>query len=110
MGNDSELLASFLQRLSSTFKIRDLGTPSFFLGIEMLLVEGGLLLSQCHYMDDILNHARMSYCKPPSTPAALTQATSPTTKLFENPTQYRRLAGALQYLTITRPNLSYAVN
>ncbi|GJZ39031.1 uncharacterized mitochondrial protein-like protein [Tanacetum coccineum] len=30
--------------------------------------------------------------------------------LFANPTLYRSLVGALQYLTITRPDLSYAVN
>ncbi|XP_014496794.1 uncharacterized protein LOC106758380 [Vigna radiata var. radiata] len=29
---------------------------------------------------------------------------------FSDPTQYRFLVGALQYLTITRPDLSYVVN
>ncbi|XP_019172451.1 PREDICTED: uncharacterized protein LOC109167836 [Ipomoea nil] len=52
----------------------------------------------------------MSDCKSLSTPAAVTKAASPTTDSYENPTQYRRLAGALQYLTITRLDLSYAVN
>ncbi|XP_019161149.1 PREDICTED: uncharacterized protein LOC109157764 [Ipomoea nil] len=61
-------------------------------------------------MDDILNRAGMFDCKPLSTPAALTQAASPTTKPYENPMQYCRLAGALQYLTITRPDHSYAIN
>ncbi|XP_019197084.1 PREDICTED: uncharacterized protein LOC109190939 [Ipomoea nil] len=110
MGNDRELLASLLRHLSTTFKIRDLGTPIFFLGIETIPVEGGLLLSQRRYMDDILNQAGMTDCKPLSTPATLTQATSLPTELFKNPTQYRRLAGAFQYLTITRPDISYAVN
>ncbi|XP_019171187.1 PREDICTED: uncharacterized protein LOC109166752 [Ipomoea nil] len=52
----------------------------------------------------------MTDCKPLATPASLTQPVSTTADLFDNPTQYRRLAGALQYLTITRPDLSYAVN
>ena len=30
--------------------------------------------------------------------------------LFSDPTLYRSLVGALQYLTITRPNIAYAVN
>ncbi|XP_019186568.1 PREDICTED: uncharacterized protein LOC109181272 [Ipomoea nil] len=52
----------------------------------------------------------MTECKPLSIPAAVTQAVSPTQKSFDNPTQYRRIVGALQYLTITWPDLSYVVN
>ncbi|XP_019198888.1 PREDICTED: uncharacterized protein LOC109192641 [Ipomoea nil] len=61
-------------------------------------------------MRDILNRAGMSDCKPLATPASVTQAVSQSTDPFDNPTQYRRLAGALQYLTITRPDLSYSIN
>ncbi|XP_031108669.1 uncharacterized protein LOC116013159 [Ipomoea triloba] len=52
----------------------------------------------------------MADCKPLSTPAAISQSATPSSDLFDNPTQYRRIVGALQYLTITRPDLSYAVN
>ncbi|XP_019166511.1 PREDICTED: uncharacterized protein LOC109162246 [Ipomoea nil] len=110
MGNDSALIDTLLHCLSSTFKIRDLGTPSFFLGIETLKVDGGLILSQCRYMGDVLNRAGMTDCKPLATPAAVTQAVTTSIEPFYNPTQYRRLVGALQYLTITRPDLSYVVN
>ncbi|XP_019157723.1 PREDICTED: uncharacterized protein LOC109154370 [Ipomoea nil] len=109
MGNDTALLTTLLGRLSVAFKIRDLGTPTFFLGIETISVDGGLL-SQRRYMDDILTRAGMVDCKSLSTPATITKVASPSTDPYENPTQYRRLAGALQYLTITRPDLSYAVN
>ncbi|XP_019189092.1 PREDICTED: uncharacterized protein LOC109183453 [Ipomoea nil] len=61
-------------------------------------------------MKDILNRAGMSDCKPLATPAAVTQSVTPSDQLHDNPTQYRRIVGALQYLTITRPDLSYAVN
>ncbi|XP_019159665.1 PREDICTED: uncharacterized protein LOC109156265 [Ipomoea nil] len=52
----------------------------------------------------------MTDCKPLTTPAAVTKLVTPTEELFDNPTQYRRIVGALQYLTITRPDLAYAVN
>ncbi|XP_019158436.1 PREDICTED: uncharacterized protein LOC109155158 [Ipomoea nil] len=110
MANDTALLTTLLTRLSAAFKIRDLGQPGFFLGIQTLSVEGGLHLSQRRYMEDILTRAGMSDCKPLSTPASLSYSAAPSSELYENPTQYRRLAGALQYLTITRPDLSYAVN
>ncbi|XP_031095205.1 uncharacterized protein LOC115999496 [Ipomoea triloba] len=41
IGLNSNLISSLLQRLSIVFKIRDLGTPSFFLGIEIVFVDGG---------------------------------------------------------------------
>ncbi|XP_019199030.1 PREDICTED: uncharacterized protein LOC109192778 [Ipomoea nil] len=50
----------------------------------------------------------MTDCKPLTTPAAITQAVAPDNELYDNPTQYRRLAVALQYLTIARPDLSYS--
>ncbi|XP_019188346.1 PREDICTED: uncharacterized protein LOC109182649 [Ipomoea nil] len=110
MGDDAPLIDALLQGLSTTFKIRDLGTPGFFLGIETLKQDDGLMLSQRCYMNDLLSRAGMSDCKPLTTPAAVTQVVSPSDQPYENPTQYRRLVGALQYLTITRPDLSYAVN
>lgn len=110
MGNDAALIDSLLKWLSCTFKIRDLGTPSFFLGIETITDKTGFLLSQQRYMKDILSRAGMSNYNPLSTPAAVTQPATPTLEPFDNPTQYRRLVGALQYLTITRPDLSFSIN
>jgi hypothetical protein len=70
----------------------------------------GLLLHQCQYALDILERAGMTDCKPCSTPVDTQE------KLFAtlgdpvaDPTAYRRLAGALQYLTFTRPDLTYVV-
>ncbi|XP_019163279.1 PREDICTED: uncharacterized protein LOC109159655 [Ipomoea nil] len=110
LGNAPSLVHTLLGKLAATFKIRDLGTPTFFLGIETLSVPGGLVLSQRRYMRDILQRAGMTECKTLATPASVSQPVSQSTESFDNPTLYRRLAGALQYLTITRPDLSYSVN
>ncbi|XP_019191043.1 PREDICTED: uncharacterized protein LOC109185559 [Ipomoea nil] len=61
-------------------------------------------------MKDLLGRSGMLDCKLLATPAAVTKAVTPSEQLFDNATQYRRIVEALQYLTITRPDLSYAVN
>ncbi|XP_019183680.1 PREDICTED: uncharacterized protein LOC109178506 [Ipomoea nil] len=110
MGHDARAVDTLLTRLATTFKIRDLGKPSFFLGIETVDIEGGIVLSQRRYMTDLLGRARMSDCKPLTTPAAVTKPVTASDEPFDNPTQYRQIVGALQYLTITRPDLSFSVN
>ncbi|XP_019157958.1 PREDICTED: uncharacterized protein LOC109154654 [Ipomoea nil] len=110
MGSDAALVESLLRRLASAFKIRYLSTPGFFLGIETVPSNGGMILSQHRYMVDLLQRSGMTDCKSLTTPASVTQAVTPSDQPFENPTQYRRIVGALQYLTITRPDLAYAVN
>ncbi|XP_019190535.1 PREDICTED: uncharacterized protein LOC109184994 [Ipomoea nil] len=110
MGNEDALVDTMLRRLASAFKIRDLGKPSFCLGIETIAADDGLVLSQRRYMTDLLNRSGMVDCKPLATPVAITQAVTPSTQPCENPTQYRRIVGALQYLAITRRDLSYVVN
>ncbi|XP_031090978.1 uncharacterized protein LOC115995974 [Ipomoea triloba] len=110
MGSDLDLITSLLSKLSVAFKIRDLGEPGFFLGIETIKCVDGILLSQQRYMNDILKRAGMAECNALSTPILTSNSISFCTDLYENPTQYRSLAGALQYLTITHPDLSFVVN
>ncbi|PKU65281.1 uncharacterized protein LOC110106346 [Dendrobium catenatum] len=53
----------------------------------------------------------MTNCKPVSTPSHLKSSNSPgLTAAYSNPTFYRQLAGCLQYLTLTRPDIAYTVN
>jgi hypothetical protein len=47
----------------------------------------------------------MVEAKPITTPYVVGQHLSTKGKLFSDPTLFRSLAGALQYLTITRPDL-----
>ncbi|XP_019196065.1 PREDICTED: uncharacterized protein LOC109189898 [Ipomoea nil] len=110
MGSDSSRVDGLVAQLARTFKIRDMGPPSFFLGIETLPLHDGILLSQRRYIQDILKRAGMVDCKPVSTPISVTRSDDDDSTPFADPTHYRSIAGALQYLTVTRPDLSYAVN
>ncbi|XP_060181976.1 uncharacterized mitochondrial protein AtMg00810-like [Lycium barbarum] len=52
----------------------------------------------------------MSHCSPSPTPVDTKPKLSAANDApFDDLTKYRQLAGALQYLTFTRPDISYAV-
>ncbi|XP_019157190.1 PREDICTED: uncharacterized protein LOC109153781 [Ipomoea nil] len=107
MGSDLDHVTALINKLALEFKVRDMGLPSFFMGIPL---SGGMLLSQQRYMKDILKRPGMVDCKPVATPVSNAKAVDDAAVPYADPTQYRSLASALQYLTVTRPNLSYAVN
>ena len=90
--------------------MKDLGQLHHFLGVTVEPRPSGLLLHQRQYALDILERAGMTDCKPYSTPVD-TQAklSAALGAPVADPTAYRSLAGALQYLTFTRPDLTYAV-
>ncbi|GJR73244.1 hypothetical protein Tco_0085609 [Tanacetum coccineum] len=96
--------------IKKEFAIKDLGDLSYFLGLEVSYTNDGLFLSQAKYATDVLTRAALLDSKPVSTPLAANEVFVTGGSLFANPTLYRSLVGALQYLTITRPDLSYAVN
>ncbi|XP_020674070.1 uncharacterized protein LOC110093501 [Dendrobium catenatum] len=110
-GNSSTAINTLITNLNSRFPMNDLGTISQFLGIQVIHTTYGLHLNQSHFAQTILSRAGMTNCKPVSTPSHLKSTPSNSnSNAFANPTLYRQLAGSLQYLTITRPDLSFAVN
>lgn len=69
-----------------------------------------MFLSQTKYARDILSRAQLLDSKPVATPLATDISLTSSGDSFSDPTLYQSLVGALQYLTFTRPDLSYAVN
>ncbi|RVX06351.1 Retrovirus-related Pol polyprotein from transposon RE2 [Vitis vinifera] len=104
-----------IQKLSNIFlphfQTKDLGKLKYFLGIEIAQSSSGVVLSQRKYALDILEETGMLDCKPVDTPM------DPNVKLVPgqgeplgDPGRYRRLVGKLNYLTITRPDISFPVS
>ena len=108
--SSQQLLQSVISSLQQEFAMKDLGQLHHFLGVTVEPRSSGLLLHQRQYALDILERAGMTDCKPCSTPVD-TQAklSADLGAPVDDPTAYRSLAGALQYLTFTRPDLTYAV-
>ncbi|CAJ2641560.1 unnamed protein product [Trifolium pratense] len=104
------LRQSIMSKLNSEFAMKDLGPLSYFLGISVIRHSGGIFLSQHKYAEEIIERAAMSSCKPVSTPVDTKAKLSGISgNPYHDPSEYRSLAGALQYLTFTRPDIAYAV-
>jgi hypothetical protein len=108
--NSTTLLHSVIHSLKTEFSMSDLGDIHHFLGINVHRTTEGLFLSQQQYALEILERAKMLNCHSISTPIDTQSKLSSTHgQPCHDPTLYRSLAGALQYLTLTRPDLQYAV-
>lgn len=104
------LLRQVIAALQQEFSMKDLGPLHHFLGLSVTSHDDSLFLSQRHYILEILERAGMANCKPCSTPVDMSAKLSGVEgSPVADPTHYRSLAGALQYLTFTRPDISYAV-
>jgi hypothetical protein len=104
---------ALLMDLKSEFAIKDLGDLHFFLSIEVKKMSDGLLLSQSKYADGLLRKAGMLACKPMSTPMSTSEKLTARDSDCLGPediTKYRSMVGGLQYLSLTRPDLSFAIN
>ncbi|XP_019096492.1 PREDICTED: uncharacterized protein LOC109130870 [Camelina sativa] len=110
-GNSSGLLNSLLDALNQQFRMKNLGELHYFLGIQAQFHPQGLFLSQQKYAEDLLIEAAMSNCSSVATPLSQQLNRTPMQdKLFKNPKYFRSLVGKLQYLTLTRPDIQFAVN
>ncbi|CAA7059477.1 unnamed protein product [Microthlaspi erraticum] len=110
-GNDTALLSAFKSYLSSQFHMKDLGTPRYFLGIEMARNAEGFFLCQRKYCLDIISEAGLLGCRPTDIPLAPNHRLAHSVDApYDNPYQYRRIVGKLIYLTLTHPELSYSVH
>jgi hypothetical protein len=89
--------------------LTDLGSLNFFLGVFATRTTFGMFLLQSKFAEEILVRAHMQKCNPCRTPVARESKLVPDGTPFDDPTLYRSLAGALQYLTFARQNISYAV-
>ncbi|RVW77007.1 putative mitochondrial protein [Vitis vinifera] len=109
--SDQEGIQRLKQHLFNHFQTKDLGKLKYFLGLEIAKSSSGVVMSQRKYALNILEETGMLECKLVDTPM------DPNVKLVpgqgeppRDPGRYQRLVGKLNYLTITRPNISFPVS
>ena len=91
--------------------MKDLGTLSYFLGLEVTSSSDGYYLSQAKYAFDLLSKAGITDNKTVSTPLEFNaKFTSLDGEPISDATRYCQLVGSLIYLTVTRSDISHAVS
>jgi hypothetical protein len=87
---------TLLFNLKIDFAVKHLGPLNFFLGIEVIPIADGILLSQQCYIKDILSRTKMIEAKPISTPvASSTNLSAYKGEPFSDHTLFRSTVGAL---------------
>jgi hypothetical protein len=110
-GSASGAIQQVIGALTTEFDIKDLGFLHYFLGIQITRTATGLFLSQTKYVEDLLTKSEMVAAKPCDTPCLpyhrlLKEDGEP----YSNPTLFRSIVGALQYLTFTGPDIAFSVH
>jgi hypothetical protein len=102
---------TLIQSLYAEFAIKDLGPLHYFLNMEATSTPDNLILSQQRYILDLLKKSNMSGAKPIKTPMSTTHTLSLlSSDTLPYPSPYRSLIGALQYFSLTHPDISFAIN
>ena len=64
------LIEHAIRQISRMFEISDMGTASFFLGVNIIETDEAIYLSQRSLIYRIISGCNMFTCKPPKTPLA----------------------------------------
>ena len=110
-GNDTDACKQFKVYLNTCFSIKDLEPLKYFLGIEVAHGPQVLFICQRKYALEIIDECGLLEAKPVK---FLTEENHKLTlangHLLAEPSKYRRLIRRLIYLTITSPDITYAVH
>ena len=93
------------------FELKDLGDLNYFLGVQISRTQFGLTLSQPKYASEVLHRFHMENSKPTKTPCCPSSHLLPHDGVvLSDPSEFRSMVGALQFLTFTRLDLAFSVH
>ena len=110
-GNQMEVILDCISKLKSEYEMTDLGLLHYYLGMQVYQHEDCTYVSQSKYIGDLLKRFNLEKCNPTDIPmsSGIKFETTSESQLADA-TQYRQLIGSLLYVTITRPDIAFAVN
>jgi hypothetical protein len=109
--NDQDFITTLISQLQLEFAMKDLGQLTYFLGIKAIRNSSGLHLRQTRYIIDLLDRVQLTGIRPYRAPCVSRSKLSKFDgESIPDPSEYRQTVGALQYVTLTRPDIAYSVN
>lgn len=110
-GDSQKQILDVINLLNAQFALKHPGLVSYFLGLEVTHKNKCYHLTQSQYILELLDKNDLTDCNPCATPMCSSLKLSKDQGIpLTNPTPYRSTVGALQYLTLTRPDIAFAVN
>ncbi|CAM8991569.1 unnamed protein product [Rhodiola kirilowii] len=110
-GNDEQMFSKFKQSMKGEFDMTDLGQMKYFLGVEVSQRSDGIFISQRKYACDLLERFNLhngNAVKNPMVPGSVLTKEGEGSKI--DATLYKQLIGSLMYITVSRPDLMFAVS
>ena len=109
-GDDMQGIQHLKPFLGRQFEMKDLDPLNYFLGLEVSYSVDGYYLTQDKYTSDLISQANITDSKIVDTPIEYNyRLNSHDGESLSDATLYRQLVRSLIYLTITRPDISYAI-
>ncbi|XP_015168473.1 uncharacterized mitochondrial protein AtMg00820-like [Solanum tuberosum] len=78
------------------------------IGIEVKYFEGGIHLNQSKYVAELLAKTKMTLAKAVATPLAQKHGLHEAVRSLVDASLYKMIVGSIQYLTLTRPDITHA--
>ena len=111
VGSDDKMIKSTKNMLNSKFDMKDMGLADVILGIKITRISDGLILSQSHYVDKILEKFNKDDSGVARTPLDNSLHLSKNRGEGISQVEYSRVIGSLMYLmSCTRPDIAYTVS
>ncbi|GKF60938.1 retrovirus-related pol polyprotein from transposon TNT 1-94, partial [Tanacetum coccineum] len=105
-GSTNPILSKrFGKLMHSNFDMSMMGELKFFLGIQIHQSPRGIFINQAKYAQEILKKHGMTSCDSIGTSMATKNLDADLSGIPVNQMKYRSMAGALMYLTASRPDI-----
>ncbi|WVZ21733.1 hypothetical protein V8G54_000277 [Vigna mungo] len=109
-GSSVAEIEEFKTKMKNEFEMTELGSLSYFLGLEFVQTNSGILMHQKRYVLSTLERFNLSNCNCTTIPViANLKLTSQQEETKVDATLYKQIVGTLRYICNTRPDISYGV-